>query len=359
MKQAIIIFLLLSTELLYAQHAEQISFIESKYDFGTIKEADGPVTHEFKFTNNGTEPITILNVKASCGCTTPGWTREAVEPGETGFIQAQYNPRNRPGRFNKTLTVNNNLGSPIRLYISGVVTPRPRSMEESYPKEMGAIRMKTTSLNMGKVFVNREPVTRKFELINQSDSSVLLLDKYINPKYIVLAFETDTLAPKATTNVMITYDAAVKDDLGFMNDNVSFYTLEGGAESKKELTIYATLEEYFAPMTKEQRDNAPKLTMEEILVDLGRLNSDEKIEREVEIVNSGKSDLIIKKVSPNCTCLTGDIASKKIKPGESSQLKLVFDATGRRGNQQKSVTLYSNDPAESAKRVTVKVYIDN
>lgn len=358
MRNLVIALLVLGSVQLNAQQAEPLTFSESSYSFGSIKEEGGPVLHEFTFTNTSTEPVQITNVKASCGCTTPDWTRELVQPGAKGFIQAQYNPRNRPGKFNKSLTVNHNLGAPVRLYINGDVVPRPRSLAESYPKEMGSLRMKTSTLNVGRVYVNREPMSRKFEIVNQSDSSVSFQDKIIAPDYIKLTFESDTLLPKATTNVVVSYDGAVKEDLGFMNDKISFFVNEGSVESEKELTIYATLEEYFAPMTKEKLAEAPRLTLDNTIYDLGRIKLDEKVETEVEIKNDGKSDLLIKKIYPNCTCLLGEMRKNKIKSGASSLLKITFDASGRRGNQQKSITLYSNDPTGPTQRITVKAYIE-
>ena len=86
-----------------AQVVKELAFAETVHDFGIINEVDGSVEHEFVFTNTGSEPIKILNVKASCGCTTPGWTKEEVPSGGEGFVKARYNPANRPGPFNKSL----------------------------------------------------------------------------------------------------------------------------------------------------------------------------------------------------------------------------------------------------------------
>src|SRR5690242_6831547 len=87
-----------------AQQGKPIEFREEIFDFGTIAEEGGPVQHEFVFTNNSGRPVKILGVQASCGCTTPAWSQEPVAAGKTGFVQASYNPKGRPGYFNKTLS---------------------------------------------------------------------------------------------------------------------------------------------------------------------------------------------------------------------------------------------------------------
>jgi hypothetical protein len=90
------------------------------HDFGKIKQGT-PVTHEFKFTNSGKVPLVITNVQASCGCTTPDWTKEPVMPGGQGFIKATYNAAS-PGAFSKTVTVTANIESGfVQLTIKGEV----------------------------------------------------------------------------------------------------------------------------------------------------------------------------------------------------------------------------------------------
>ncbi|MBK7650590.1 MAG: DUF1573 domain-containing protein [Flammeovirgaceae bacterium] len=92
----------------------------TSHDFGKIKQGT-PVTHEFKFTNTGKAPLVITNVQASCGCTTPDWSKEPVMPGGQGFIKATFNAAS-PGAFNKTVTVTANIETGfVQLTIRGEV----------------------------------------------------------------------------------------------------------------------------------------------------------------------------------------------------------------------------------------------
>ena len=52
--------------------------------------------------------IVLTRVIASCGCTTPEWTKEPIAPGKTGDIKITYNPKDRPGPFVKTISVYSN-----------------------------------------------------------------------------------------------------------------------------------------------------------------------------------------------------------------------------------------------------------
>ena len=58
-----------------------MEFTKTEHNFGTIKEEIGAVTTKFEFTNNGDSPLIIQRVAASCGCTTPSYSREPILPG--------------------------------------------------------------------------------------------------------------------------------------------------------------------------------------------------------------------------------------------------------------------------------------
>ena len=109
-----------------AQKNAKAVFTTESHDFGSINETDGPATFVFNFTNTGTDPLILKNVQASCGCTTPDWPKEPILPGKSGSIKVTYNPANRPGSFEKQITVTSdgNPGTQV-LKINGTVVPKP------------------------------------------------------------------------------------------------------------------------------------------------------------------------------------------------------------------------------------------
>ncbi len=97
-----------------------IQFETENHDFGVIEQGS-PGTFVFVFTNTGTEPIILSNVKSSCGCTIPEWPREPINAGESNSIQVKYNT-NRIGPFSKSISVYSNAQeAPILLRIKGEV----------------------------------------------------------------------------------------------------------------------------------------------------------------------------------------------------------------------------------------------
>ncbi len=110
MKQIIFVCmaLLLSAGSVFAQGGPSITVAENFHDFGEIKEADGKVSHTFVVKNDGNAPLVITRVIASCGCTSPDWTKEPIAPGQTGEVKVTFDPKNRPGPFAKTVSIYSN-----------------------------------------------------------------------------------------------------------------------------------------------------------------------------------------------------------------------------------------------------------
>ncbi|WP_420321845.1 DUF1573 domain-containing protein [Flagellimonas sp.] len=105
----------------YAQEATaKIEFKSETIDYGEIaKGSDG--VRVFEFTNTGTAPLVISNVKSSCGCTIPKKPEDPILPGKTGQIQVKYDT-NRVGPIRKAITVTSNAATATKvLKIKGTV----------------------------------------------------------------------------------------------------------------------------------------------------------------------------------------------------------------------------------------------
>src|ERR1044072_3086312 len=103
--------------------AEVIELKEKAYDFGKIQQGR-PVTHNFEIVNTGKEPLMLENVQASCGCTTPEWSKDAIQPGASSVIKVGYNAA-AEGQFNKTITITYNNHQFKTLVITGTVFKAP------------------------------------------------------------------------------------------------------------------------------------------------------------------------------------------------------------------------------------------
>lgn len=116
----ILLGLLFATPLMTAGAAEKakIEFNETSYVFqenilGETSE------HVFVFKNTGSAPLVVTDAIPSCGCVKPSWTRQPVQPGDTGSVHVYYTSK-VSGAFHKTIKVYSNAqGKKPMLTITG------------------------------------------------------------------------------------------------------------------------------------------------------------------------------------------------------------------------------------------------
>lgn len=354
MKRQIFIFLLTFILMpLMAQTVQpKISFNETTHDFGKFKEVDGKVSHKFEFVNAGGSDLIIQNVSASCGCTAPNWTREPIPPGGKGFVAATYNPAGRPGAFRKYVTVisNSNPGS-VRLTIAGEVEPKPRTIEDDYRYAMGPMRLKSNHLAFGNL-KNTASNQKSLEVINTSDKEVKVAFQRV-PSHITISMKPTVLKPKQKGTIVATYKATMRNDWGFVIDRMSL-EINGTTDRTYSLVVSANIEEDFSALSAAELANAPVLSVDDPEFKFGKIKQGDKVEHTYVLSNSGKSDLVIRKVKASCGCTAVQPEKKIISPGESVNIKTVFNSAGKMGNQNKTVTIITNDPKKSKMILWVK-----
>jgi hypothetical protein len=340
----------------YGQVAKPIQFREETFDFGVVREDGGPVMHEFVFRNQGDQPIIITDARASCGCTTPSWSKEPVLPGETGHVQARFSPKGRPGHFSKSVNIITNLGA-VALQIRGQVVSGMTGSDADFKVVRGSWRLKNQVFNMGKVLHVDEPTVRDFPFINSGTKPVVFSEKVVGPSYIKVDVVPKTIAPGEMGHIKIIYYGKQKAAYGFHSDNVEIHT-DDEAQQVKSFSVNATLEDYFPELSKDELAKAPQLRMSVNKIDFGRFLQSSPVSRDLTITNTGKKELSLKSLQPNCSCVSVQAPKTTIKAGESVTVKLVFDPTGRKGTQQKALAIYSNDPVNPVQRITLSAYVE-
>jgi hypothetical protein len=320
---------------------------DTEHNFGTFKEEAGKQTFDFIVTNTGTEPLIIQNVQPSCGCTTPEWTKQPIPVGGKGKITAIYDPANRPGAFNKTLSVYaNTKPEVVVLVIKGEVIPHEKTVEELYTFQVGAIRFESNHMAFTNVKKNEKKM-RVMQLINTSKEPVKVEFDAL-PAHLTLKSNPETLKPGQKGIVEGTYDATKNGGWGNVSDMVKL-KLNGILQENLYYYVSANLVEDFSSLTKEQLDNAPVFKVESTTVDLGKIKGATQNEVVFNFKNEGKSDLLIRFIRSTCGCTAVQQGPQGIgiKPGESSTIKAVFNSGSYSGKVTKAIYVYTNDPKNS------------
>ena len=112
--------------------------------------------------------------------------------------------------------------------------------------------------------------------------------------------------------------------------------------------------------TKTDRPPAPSLFFAQRAIDLGRIVAGDKPTVVWILENRGQADLLIEKTRTSCGCTVAQLSEedKIIPPGGAVELMVEFDSTGRRGQQSKTISVYSNDPAEPIAKLELTAYVD-
>ncbi len=331
--------------LAFGQAQPKIVFDKLEHNFGTFAESQGIQTTTFEFTNQGTSPLVLNSVNASCGCTTPEWTREPVAPGAKGLIKVSYNPANRPGAFTKTVSVQSNAENPmVVLTISGNVEERQKTLAELYPREIGGLRAQQNHISFP-VIKDNEVKTETLELVNDGDKPIAVGFKNV-PSHIKATIEPTTIPSKGKGLMTVVYDAKAANTYGFVSHRI-YLTLDGSSDYKYSIGVSATIEEDFSALSPADLSNAPVATFNTLSTDFGDIEQGIKKEFTFELTNKGKSSLIIRNVRSSCGCTAVSPSKNVIAPGEMAPVKIVFDSTGKKGRQSKTVTVITNDPKNS------------
>jgi hypothetical protein len=233
------------------------NFPTDKHDFGTVEES-GPIGYEFTFTNTGSAPIVISDVRASCGCTTPTWTKEPIAPGGKGIIKAEYNTAGRIGMFSKTITITSNATEASKiLYIKGIVDPKVTEKPVYTADELKKspkITLDKTSYNFGKA-ERGQKVIYKFNVKNTGKTPLLITAGKAACGCVTYKLDKESVLPGKTGVLEVTYspsmDGKNADVLTLMTNDLN--------NPKTQITLQAEVVESLTNQTpiKEDKNTVP------------------------------------------------------------------------------------------------------
>ncbi|GAB3194582.1 putative cupredoxin-like copper-binding protein [Pontibacter aydingkolensis] len=92
----------------------------------------------------------------------------------------------------------------------------------------------------------------------------------------------------------------------------------------------------------EASENAAAITFAETSYDFGTVKQGEVIEHTFKFTNTGKSPLIIESATATCGCTVPKSPDKPIAPGETGEIQVNFNSTGKVGMQSPVITVRAN-----------------
>jgi hypothetical protein len=89
---------------------------------------------------------------------------------------------------------------------------------------------------------------------------------------------------------------------------------------------------------------APKLVIDHLEFDFGKLDIDEEGSRVFHVRNAGNAPLTIAKGVTSCRCAVSELKQTEIPPGESGEITIKWKARERPGSYRETASFSTNDP---------------
>lgn len=331
-----------------------IEWLSTEHDFGAFHEDDGKVSCEFRFVNLGEEPVSVRAARASCGCTAPSFTKDAIAKGDTGVVKVTFNPTGRPGRFAKRVVMDIAGAYDIprqQLLIKGVVIGSSNTLRSRYPVEKGSIKLKGDQLAFGTVLRGKAKST--FLEVYNAASDSLPLDFPSVPGYIRLTPASKGPIPpgeQMVYSVVLTPNASTP--YGILTDSLQ---LEVPGEGKVNVDLTAIVEEDFSTLTPRQREEAPVASLPDQRLDFGRIPAGSAPQTRIfEITNKGKNELLIHRVYTADPGVEVALDRNKLKRGKSARVSVTVDPSRLPGDLLNArILVIANDPENPQQVVRV------
>lgn len=331
-----------------AQQSSTMRFEQEEWDFGRIREVDGPVEHTFTFTNTGRQPFVIEKVAVSCGCTTPLFSKDPIRPGEQGTLTVRYDPTERPGEFVHDIHIGSRKGRNKNVVrIRGEVIPRPRTIEEDYPFRIaGGVRVSQFSLYFGTV---RQGETKALTVgyVNNSLQPATI-GYLVEPQRSFIRVEAPTtLQPGERGVITVTYDLSGEEFFGRYSDRI-YLTVNGVQELTPISTTFTAIDSAEGVDLR----NSPGALISPQFHDFGQVQRGESLTLQLELTNDGSKPLIVRWVHPRAGVTTTLSQGVTVEPGEAYAFTARIDTSGLgRGINTKSITVITNDPLNPVREI--------
>ena len=161
---------------------------------------------------------------------------------------------------------------------------------------------------------------------------------------------------KYCDTIFFTFHTIDTNKLGLYIDEVRFAI--DGHEQYQHFVLNANIQERFKPLSPKEMEIAPIIEINSREHDFGNMYGGERKTTNISITNKGKTPLIIRKIETSCGCTVPTLANRIIPPNQSTTLEIGFQARGKLGKQNKTITIHCNDPQTPIVKYSIRCFIE-
>ena len=329
--------------------AQQMTVTSDVIDCGQVV-FNQPVTAEFEVMNTGTSPLTIADVKTSCGCTKADYPLTAVPAGKTFPVRVTYDAR-QMGHFYKLLGIYaQGAEQPLMLIIKGVVVDQVVDFAGNYPVKLGDIDAERNYVEFDDVSRGERP-QQKIYIMNNTEETIQPVVMHL-PSYLQAYVSPSKIEPGKAGMAIITLDSQNLNEYGLTQTSVYLGSYPGDKVSQdKEINVSAVLLPNFVSLTESQLQAAPRIVLSTRKVKLSEMKGGKKKKTEIEVSNQGRTDLDMSSIQMFTTGVQMSLPKTRLAPGETTKMKITVVEKDLPQSQVKPrILMITNDP-ENAKVV--------
>ena len=352
----LLIVTMLCSAKVFAQTA--LVFDSAEYSFGNIREEGGRVSHSFAFRNVAREPVVILSVTTTCGCTAAQYDRKPIMPGDSGSIEVTFDPMNRAGAFDKSISVvTSGSDRPYKLKITGFVEERPRSVEERFPHFVGGGLRLEDNFHAFAYVEQGKPAVTAIKIINTAAKPVRMRLFEQRQCGVMQLRYPESLGPNEQGEIIIIYSVPEGSDrYGTVDAMVDFEI--NGKHSEAFVSVTGIIVDN---RDKIDSNCAPKVEVMKNIVKFGAVkrHEQERIDS-FTIANRGAAPLKIRSVEVLHSTVTLSLsAGDEIAVGEERKVELRLNPLRiDYGPLSERVRIVTNDPAHPMRTLRVTAIIE-
>jgi hypothetical protein len=337
-----------------ALKSPSITLETDTFNFGTVKQGT-LVEHDFKFTNTGEVPVTLLYRGTSCSCAHVEHPREPIAPGKSGVLHFILDTRGTINLQDKTgLFEINGTTERITLHMIGkVVAPVELNLPAAPalpPPDPSApvMTFDSTTYDFGEV-VQGTRIEKKFRFTN-TGKSPLIIQSALGSGATYANYPKEPIAPGKSGIISVLFPTEGKIGIQDKTTTIESNNRDGlivlhlkGKVIPRSPPSNVPVIVIRPPEPNAPPDpSAPVITFDSTTINFGEVVTGTFIRKEFHFKNTGRSPLIIQTVScPDP--VVPDYSREPIAPGKSGIITLRFSTQGRMGPQHRTATVQSNN----------------
>lgn len=337
----------------YGAKAQQLSVKNQVIDCGNVI-YEQPVTAKFEMQNRSSNPITIKDVKTSCGCTTVEYPKGQIAPGESFVVNATYDSRQMGHFFKDIALYSDATQQPFYLQIRGVVVEEIIDFAGQYPYTIVDLNVDRNDVEFDDVNRGDRPV-QKINIRNASSKSVSPVVMHL-PSYMQAQVSPTTLLPGRQGTISLILDSKKVRDYGLTQTSVFLGMYPGDkVHPEKEISVSTVLLPAFTEMTETQMQYAPKLNLSSEELNIA-FNGKSKKTETIIIENKGRTELDISALQMFTVGMKVKLNKTRLQAGEQAKLKITVDAREiKKARSKPRVLMITNDPKRPKVIINVNI----